>query len=134
MLFALDIDGTIGQDTNHIARILTREFQLPISESTLDRIDLLGAFLHSNTVQSYLKHSAPELREQFCKALKAANKHPDVQRNRVPIPGAVATLQELAQQGGRIIYTACRPPPYQKISSFFRLLIDIWFLLITKEI
>lgn len=116
MLFALDIDGTVGRDTNHIARIVTRELSLPVAEKTLDQVDSLSAFLHLRTVKAYLKALSPEQREQFRKAVRVASIHPDVQRNRIPMPGAVEALQGLANDGITIIYTTCRQPESERLT------------------
>src|SRR5579883_2591457 len=116
MLFALDIDGTIGRDTNQIAHILTREFSLPVPEKALDQVDCLSSFLHLRPVKAYLRTLSHEQHEQFHKAMKMASIHPDVQRNRVPIPGAVEALQGLASDGIGIIYTTCRQPESEQLT------------------
>jgi uncharacterized HAD superfamily protein len=116
MLFALDIDGTIGRDTNHIARILTREFSLPLSEKALDQVGSLSAFLRLRAVRAYLDNCSEEQREAFREALRAAGRHPDVQRNRIPMPGAVGALQELAREGANVIYTTCRQPESEQLT------------------
>lgn len=116
MLFALDIDGTIGRDTNHIARILTHEFSLPVTEKDLDQVGSLRAFLHLRAVKAYLKALSLEQSEQFRKAVRVASIHPDVQRNRIPLPGAVEALQGLANDGISIIYTTCRQPESERLT------------------
>ena len=105
-----------SRDTNQIARILTRDFCLPIADTTLDQVESLHAFLQLRAVKKSLDGFSDEQREHFCTAMKAAGKHPDVQRQRIPMPGAVAALQELVREGARIIYPTCRQPESEQLT------------------
>jgi hypothetical protein len=107
MLFAIDIDGTIAGAAPDAVRIhyMNRALKLGLSETRLAEFGSYRAFAQSSEVQMW--GAIPSHQKSYMNALEQAQWDADIQRSRLPIPGALEAIHALTQQG-HVIYVTCR--------------------------
>lgn len=105
MLFALDIDKTLGIDTIGYARYINSVLALGIDKAIIDGLKTYQQFKELAQVQEFrARHE-----QRYQEALEAADHDLEVIAAMVPLSGAVEAVNMLAQEG-KIIYATCRWP------------------------
>jgi hypothetical protein len=117
MLFAVDIDGTIatwekGQKT--LIGYMNRELGLDLPPSRLTSFTRYRAFEESPEVQEWLAQS-DERRTLYQQVHYQSQFEPEIQETSIPLPGAVASLYQLADLG-RILYVTLRKPLSEQLT------------------
>lgn len=113
MLFAIDIDATIATDRNGYARYLNNTLGLGIKEDIIEQLQSYDDFHVLPAIQNFLQQ--PGQRDRYWNIYDSLQHEPEVQKQLVPIPGAVEALSNLARSG-KIIYVTCRQPGAELIT------------------
>ncbi|HEU5377544.1 MAG TPA: hypothetical protein VFV38_19145 [Ktedonobacteraceae bacterium] len=103
MLYAIDIDSTIAIDRTGCARFLNKHLRLGIDDSTLAGLAGYWAFLELAPVQEFRARAE----EAYQEALKRSDDDLTVLAEMEPLPGAVSSVQRLAEHD-HILYVTCR--------------------------
>jgi uncharacterized HAD superfamily protein len=114
MLFAIDIDATIATDRNGYARHLNTQLELGIAEDTIQQLESYADFHRLPAVQNFLQQS--EQKARYWHVYEGLQHEPEIQKQLVPISGAVDALNNLAHSG-KIVYVTCRQPAAELITS-----------------
>lgn len=97
MFFAIDIDGVLAQDTNGYARYLNSYFSLGLANEVIDQI---GSYLEFTQLPVVKKYAAQS--EDACKRInevaKQAQYLAEIQEQKVPVPGSLSSMQEIAKR------------------------------------
>lgn len=114
MLFAIDIDGTIAQAGTGYARYLNQALALDIPDAIIDACTTYRDFAELPSVRLF--RADPAQRERFKEVRDSLEHDSDMQRQLVPIAGAVDALNEMASDGARIVYVTCRKPEAERLT------------------
>src|SRR5215469_14451043 len=114
MLFAIDIDATIATDRNGYARFLNDAFKLGIEESKIEQIASYEDFHDLPAVQEYLQQ--PDQRTRYREVYDSLQYEPEMQKQLIPIEGAVEALKDITDLG-KIIYVTCRQPGAETLTT-----------------
>src|SRR5260370_5981125 len=112
MLFAVDIDGTIATNGNYFCRRMFALAGINLPEEELARCIYGYHFWKHPQVQAL----SDERRADLKQIAHLHHKDLDLLEQSVPIPGACAALHSLVSEGGRVIYTTCRPPAAEQLT------------------
>lgn len=114
MLFAIDIDGTVAADQVGYAQRLNSALKLEIPEDIINTCTSYHDFAELPSVQLYRRD--PRQNARYREIYESLEHDPDIERQLVPMPGSVEALNEIASDGGRIIYVTCRKPEAEALT------------------
>lgn len=114
MLFAIDIDGTIAIDRTGYAQRLNNVLNLGIPDAIIDACNTYRDFAELPSVRAYRRD--PEQNTRYKEIYESLEHDPDIERQLMPAPGSVDALNEIASDGGRIVYVTCRKPEAETLT------------------
>ncbi len=97
MFFTIDIDVVLARDMNGYARYLNTYFSLGIAEEVINQMGNYLEFTQLPQVKQYAAQS-DDACKQINEVAKQAQYSAEVQAQKVPVPGALSSIQELSER------------------------------------